>query len=177
MKELLVLGAEGSGKSLLIRRANEISENKFKIETSSESTIPTTGVDLMHVEVNSDIACNMREIGSAMSSRWDAYLPDCFGLIYVIDVSDFGSLPSAMVLLHEILSNKEVMSNKPILIAFNKTDCANDRAVNLSRNMMHLDRTLQEWPNMQTASGSCVTGSLALEVIKWMKITMPTVKS
>lgn len=177
MKEILVLGAEGSGKTLLIRRVNETSENKFNIEKSSESTIPTTGVDLMHVEVNPDVACNMREIGSAMSSRWDAYLPDCFGLIYIVDVSDFGSLPSALVLMHEILSNREVMRDKPILLAFNKTDCANDRAVNLCRNMMHLDSTLRDWPNIQTVSGSCVTGSLSIEVIEWMKTIFTTLKA
>ena len=170
MKELLVLGAEGSGKSLLIRRIKEVSEGKFVQDSANEYTIPTTGVEIVNVEPSSELSYNIREIGSAISSRWENYLADCCGLVFTIDVSDIGSLSSAMVLLHhEILNNKSLMKSRPILLAFTKTDCAPANAVAIAKNFLRLEDLLFQWSNMKITSGSCIDKSLAGSVISWLE--------
>ena len=169
MKEILVLGAEGSGKSLLIRRVKEHTEGKFSVDTTSESTIPTTGVEIVHVELSSDVSCNVREIGSAISSRWDSYLSESCGLIFAVDVSDLGSLSSALVLLHEILSNTPLMVNKRLLLVLNKTDCVERSSVVLAKNILRLNELQRLWPLMSVRCGSCVSGDICESVIDWMK--------
>lgn len=169
MKELLVLGAEGSGKSLLIRRIKEVAECKFNQDTANEYTIPTTGVEIVNVESSSELSFNVREIGSAISSRWENYLADCCGLVFTIDVSDWGSLSSAMVLVHhEILNNKVVMSKRPIVLAFTKTDCAPDDAVVVAENFLRIVDLQRQWPNVKTVSGSCIDKSLASKIMAWI---------
>ncbi len=168
MKEVLVLGAEGSGKSLLIRRIGDQSKDSFHLETASESTIPTTGVEIVNVEFG-QTSVNIREIGSAMSSRWDSYLEDCVGVIFIIDVLDFGSLSSAQVMLHELMTNNLTLKKRGILIVFNKLDAAEPTALRKWQNILRFENMLIEWPNMQYLCGSCVSpSSLPSDTLAWL---------
>ena len=69
MIELLVLGAEGAGKSLLIRNLKQLCSDDVTND-QSESTIPTMGVDISTVVVE-EVEINVREIGASMASRYD----------------------------------------------------------------------------------------------------------
>jgi GTPase SAR1 family protein len=125
MVELLVLGPEGSGKTLLIRKFKQLCTQGDEEGDQSESTIPTVGVDISSVDVNG-ISLDIREIGATMASKWESYYLDCSALVFVIDVSDLGALPSDLVLLHEVLSNRLSLLNKPFAILFNKIDIVSD---------------------------------------------------
>jgi GTPase SAR1 family protein len=130
--EILILGAESSGKTVFIRRLLEISTNinassiiasDLSIPTQLDlSAIPTVGVDITKIALSSDKSFVFREIGSALASKYDVYLPQAQAIIYLIDAADIGSAASAMILLYEILSYKQYLCNKSLAIVMNKTD-------------------------------------------------------
>lgn len=81
--EILLLGAEGSGKTLLIRRVKEFLDGKNsnsskisdlepkkfeKSENLMNNTIPTVGMDLSHVRIDHKDFL-LRELGSSISQR------------------------------------------------------------------------------------------------------------
>ena len=123
--ELLVLGPENSGKSLLINRLKQLCIDSEDEGDHSEATIPTVGVDISTVEINGT-SLTIREIGATMASKWDCYMSECSALLFVIDASDLGAVASDLVLLHEILSNRPLLFKKPFAILFNKTDLVED---------------------------------------------------
>ena len=117
VKEILVLGNQSSGKSLFITRLLSINDLK-KI-----STIPTTGTELHNLQIR-DIDYNLREVGGLMSSQWMSYIEYCNILLYMIDLSDLGSLATTIILLYEILDCIQYNSSKsiPFAVVFNKND-------------------------------------------------------
>lgn len=126
MLEVLVLGAEGSGKSLLIRKLKQLCANDVEEdEDQSESTIPTVGVDISTLRIEGT-ELGIREIGATMASKWSSYIPDCVALLFVIDVSDLGMLASNLVLLYEVLANGQHFKDRPFAILFNKLDLVCD---------------------------------------------------
>jgi GTPase SAR1 family protein len=177
MVELLVLGPEGSGKSMVIRGLNELNDEPATNDNGStmvgakepisESTIPTVGVNLSHIEFKSTavssttITLDVREIGAAMASRWDCYLEDCAALLFVIDVSDLGSLASSFVLLYEVLSNKEYLANKPLAILLNKLDLVGDPSTSIpivyhTLRIDDLQRCGVDFPQITVLAGSAL---------------------
>jgi GTPase SAR1 family protein len=94
-QEILILGPEGSGKTLFSKRllgeSMTLSQNSSYLflesnldylEATTEGTIPTVGSDIINLKINGR-AVILREVGSAMASRWDKYLPDCDCLMVV----------------------------------------------------------------------------------------------
>lgn len=173
MSEVLVIGGEQAGKSMFIRRMKEVmhaqqQQQPWDATTSSEATLPTVGVELHTISLNPEQSVNIREIGSALSSRWDSYLPECSHIIFVIDASDFGNLASSMVLLHELLANDTMLVNKPILIAINKTDMVDQQTLLMVNNFLRVD-VLRQNKNISIVYGSCMDGSLCYTTIEWLK--------
>lgn len=187
MVELLVLGPQGSGKSLVIRRLDELNEKVQSttdvvttvgtVDPSSESTIPTVGVNLSHIEFKSPatsstiMKLDVREIGAAMASRWDCYLEDCAALLFVIDVSDLGSLASSFVLLYEVLANKEYLANKPLAILLNKLDLVGDPATSIpivyhSLRIGDLQRCHIDFPQITVLAGSALDLHSSAECVR-----------
>jgi GTPase SAR1 family protein len=170
MVELLVLGPESSGKSLVIRRLSELCvTNQGHVEVVSpsttgdefsESTIPTVGVNISSIQIG-DLSLEIREIGAAMASRWDTYIPDCSALLFVIDTSDMGSLASSLVLLYEVLSNETALKEKPLAILFNKLDLVGDpqTTLNVFYNTLRIDDLISRsstWKHLVLLSGTAL---------------------
>mmetsp|Transcript_2255 Transcript_2255/g.3547 ORF Transcript_2255/g.3547 Transcript_2255/m.3547 type:complete len:241 (-) Transcript_2255:125-847(-) len=186
MGEVLVLGGESAGKTLFIRRLSEYEQQKGTTAKGSanpsEACMPTVGVDLTTIEFrrhtssavgggSGSIATStydMREIGSALSSRWESYLPDSHQIIFLIDSSDTGTLVSSLVLLHEMLysitqtekskqhgqssgdirsaishtgtgADSQENTKKSILVALNKTDLVTHKSLLASMNFLDFD--------------------------------------
>ena len=140
MVELLILGAEGSGKSLLIRKLKQLCTITEEIdEDQSESTIPTIGVDISSIEVDG-IDLTVREIGGSMASKWHSYIPDSSALLFVIDVSDLGMLASNLVLLYEVVAYENILKDKSFAILFNKMDLVSDpKSIAVVYNTLRID--------------------------------------
>jgi GTPase SAR1 family protein len=177
MPELLVLGGEGSGKSLLIRRLKEVLSCTYDPTKSLESTLPTVGVELNSITVPIPSSptsehmrsFNTREIGSTLSSRWENYIPECSFLIFVVDVFDAGRLAATFVLLHEALSH--LPTSVPVLLCLNKVDMVSQQVLNSAQNFLNLDAIQKEY-NFKILTGSCLNETLATGVINWIQ-TLP----
>ena len=167
MSEILVLGGENAGKSLFIRRMRELllEGHGFDLTLSSESTQPTIGVELCELHL-SDCKIEVREIGSTLSSQWAKYIPNCSGIIFLIDVSDPGHLSSVIVLLHEVLSNNS--DNNKVLLGLNKLDLVDKCRLVMARNFLRLSELKTSHPCVEVISGSCMDGSLCIAAMKWM---------
>ena len=167
--EVLILGGDGAGKSLLVRRLKELqnANSGDGFDESLEGTMPTVGVEINTIDING-LNVNLREIGSSISLRWDAYIPDCNHLVFVSDISDTGSIGSTMALLHEVLSCYEGLRNKPILLAFNKIDLCSKRSYTVAFNMLRVEELMERNGNISLVNGSCTNGSLATAVANWL---------
>lgn len=214
--EVLVLGAESSGKTLLVRRLLELSRllntsnlpvvpTSFTVPSPSLlisssnsdgvdtielnydltrdifeqdgyahdlSTIPTVGVELSTLALSSSSSVKLREIGSVMASKYDAYIPYCRGIIFLVDTSDFGSLASATILLHEILGQDVSMTGKAVAIVFSKLDLADEIVLYEVKRRLRLD----DLKNLMASysipltfySGSCSDFKMASEIFTWI---------
>jgi GTPase SAR1 family protein len=176
--EVLFLGAEGCGKSLLIRRLCEICKfsrqytsaepiSKDTIDLSAENTIPTIGVDLNFLALSDSVNLNIREVGATMASRWDSYYDGCSTIIFIIDSSDLGSVAAAVTLLHEVLSNCKRLTSKYFAVAFTKTDLSDPITVTYMDNILRIQEICLRYPNLCIFRGSSLDGSLALLLMEW----------
>jgi hypothetical protein len=128
----------------------------------------------------------LREVGSAMSSRWDKYLPDCDCLMvrpnpsiaetnfqkYVIDISDTGSFASAWILLNEVLNQRLFLDGKPIMLVFNKSDLSDPVTRAIAFNTLRVDDLLslaaQKGLGIHVCYGSSTNLKLAESILKWL---------
>ena len=181
MKEVLVLGAEGCGKTLFISRLKTISQNGSSGSSSgsptssesSESTAPTVGVELTSIEWDS--CCDaflVREVGSSLSLRWESFIPECSCLVFLVDCSDFGSFSSSLVLLAEVLSAATLTlchGSKSVLLAFNKSDLADSSTIAICYNVLDIDGLLSRTDiNVTFVTGSSIDCSLCYAALRWM---------
>lgn len=89
---------------------------------------------------------------------------------YMIDASDTGSLASAWVLLNELISQKEDLEGKPIVIVLNKSDISDPLVRNMALNILRINDLIDARPGtVHIFSGSCLNLKLAEEILKWMK--------
>ncbi|KAK3285909.1 hypothetical protein CYMTET_6502 [Cymbomonas tetramitiformis] len=93
--DVLVLGVQGCGKSLLVRRVLNIAQNSSG--SSSEKldfdVVATIGVELQRM-VHKRGKILMREVGGGMLPIWAQHMRDWRMLIYVIDASDPSMAPN-----------------------------------------------------------------------------------
>jgi hypothetical protein len=103
----------------------------------------------------------------------------CFfcALQFVIDISDPGGYPAAMIHLTELLTTLKDADSKneripKVLLIFNKTDLADATTHSLALNVFRLGEviTLYQAPSrcIQTFSGSCMNLQLAKVILKWI---------
>lgn len=168
--DILFLGPEGCGKTLLMRRIKEVIKSKLSklLEKDSifspESTIPTIGVDLITVDVSEVFSMNLREVGAAMVSRWESYIPSCSCLVFIIDASDVGSIASCYTLLMEILSNYQ----KPIILTINKIDISEPSNLYFIENILRINEIKRKFFNIYLLRGSALDGTLATVLLEWI---------
>jgi GTPase SAR1 family protein len=133
MRELLLLGAAGSGKSIFAQRLRRLlleragrhwaDEQKEALKgqdrhalANSEATMPTVGVELSEVELPAGAGpgggtWSLREVGGSLAGRWASYLPHCDHVLFLADAADPAGLASAQVLLHEVLLELEELAD------------------------------------------------------------------
>ena len=179
VKECLVIGGEGSGKSILIRRMKELQQSASSSSTSSSiyeafnpSTQPTVGVDLIDVEWKGR-GVKLRELGSAISSRWSAYFKEANMVVYLVDTADIRQWSNALIQLYDMTSYKEEWTGKDLLIVMTKTDISAvaQQSACLSFLKLPNPELHKIWRRVKIIFGSCLENELATAVLEWLVTT------
>ena len=126
--QLLVLGLEGVGKTLFLKRLQTISaqmnlpqySQKSQELGEAPSTIPTVGVNLVTVSFGKR-KYTFRELGGAMAPIWSNYFKDANYLVFLFDVANRFQISASCIQLLEVLSAKQTQ-DKAVLLLFNKID-------------------------------------------------------
>uniref|UniRef100_A0A1A7WL33 ADP-ribosylation factor-like 16 n=2 Tax=Iconisemion striatum TaxID=60296 RepID=A0A1A7WL33_9TELE len=113
----LLLGATGSGKTLLLKRLKFLTLHG-PCERSCPPTLPTVGTNLTDFTLNKK-KVTVRELGGCMGPIWPSYFTDCFSLIFVVDSANIAQISSSCIQLLSVLS-AEPLCSASVLILFNK---------------------------------------------------------
>nr|XP_048285239.1 ADP-ribosylation factor-like protein 16 isoform X3 [Myodes glareolus] len=100
----LLLGAAGVGKTLLVKRLQNILPHHV-------------GTNLTDIVAHRKIT--IRELGGCMSPIWSSYYGNCHSLLFVMDASNPTQLSASCVQLLGLLSAEE-LAKASVLILFNK---------------------------------------------------------
>lgn len=138
MRELLVLGPEGGGKTLLVRRLAALLSAADALDQAliALAIAPTVGQEVLTLELQTG-AVTVREVGGAVASGWASYLPACHALMYVVDLADVCSIATVMVHMHELFFS-EGLKDKRILIVFNKADLVDEARIHSFLNTLRV---------------------------------------
>lgn len=194
MKNVLVLGLDGAGKTLLVRQlAAMLVKSKRSlldrlVASASPSspapaspaaaddqanavnpdTQPTIGVE--HAVLPFDArTCGVCEVGAQLLPMWRAYFSACDLWVFVIDLSNASQLAGAAVELFTVLSDPE-MRRKPKLLLLNKVDAFFTLDDAVVRAYLCLDELLAspEVAPIAVQKASALTGQHMDQVIKWV---------
>lgn len=169
MEEILIIGGENSGKTLFIKRLIGLTSSilsDLKTNYVNETTLPTIGVEITNIELNNK-SYNIREIGSTLLLQWNAFIPDCHYLIYVIDCSDYSNVITSQIQIYEILTSNQ-LNKKPFLLALNKMDLVDDVSLSIIHNFLDFPKLKTEY-NIDVISGSSIDTTLCNALFDWIK--------
>jgi GTPase SAR1 family protein len=200
MKNVLVLGLDGAGKTLLVRQlAAMLVKSKRSlldrlVATASPSssssgppdeqgsvvnpdTQPTIGVEHAVLPFESR-ACSFCEVGAQLLPMWRAYFAGCDLWIFVIDLNNASQLAGAAIELFSVLSDPE-MRRKPKLLLLNKVDAYFTLDDTVVRAYLCLDELLSspEVSPIAVQKASALTGQHMDQVIKWVNQSVTTSSS
>lgn len=145
--ECLLIGAERSGKSSLLKRLKWLSQQqlhktKKSVKASpfptAPATVPTVGTNIESLEVDAKRKVTIRELGGAMAPIWAESYEECRCVIFVIDRSNPMHLSASTILLLEALA-ASALKNKPFLLVLGKSDLADVISERETSNILRLD--------------------------------------
>ncbi|KAK9881498.1 hypothetical protein WA026_016381 [Henosepilachna vigintioctopunctata] len=113
---LLLVGLDNAGKTVAA---------KGLVREPIDDVVPTVGFHTVQLSYKNFIV-KIYDLGGAVNFRgiWHKYFVDAYGIIFVIDSSDFERLDEAKEVLKSVLSHDKV-SGKPLLFLANKQDSEN----------------------------------------------------
>ncbi len=178
--ECLILGPEGVGKTLLLKKLKNhvlslnksTSNNALTFNTDSTAgiihTVPTAGTNIERVKLSNSVTCKLRECGQSIAPLWRSYFNDCNMVIYVVDITNSVQISAATMLLLDILTAKELRS-KPLLIFLNKCDCELKISATELKSIMRIDELMETATQpLKVLEGSCVTEDGLRTVTEWI---------
>ncbi|XP_077680424.1 ADP-ribosylation factor-like protein 10 isoform X2 [Eretmochelys imbricata] len=112
MRQVLVLGLEGAGKSSVLHYISS--------EAAKDRTAPTQGFNSVQVYAEG-FQIDLLELGGSQNLRfyWNQYLSQAHVLVFVVDSSDGPRLPTARQELHWLLAEDPRL---PLVVLANKQD-------------------------------------------------------
>ena len=169
LQRCLVLGPQGSGKSLLVKKLKAVAGEAAGERRAVLPTLPTVGAFVEELSLGRGRGCRLREYGGAMAPVWSSNFADCDLVVFVVDATDHTHISAATILLLELLGHRD-LSGKPVLLVFNKLDRHCPVSLTEYKSVMRLGDILQHAPqSLSVVEGSCVQGTeLVTLVFKWI---------
>lgn len=180
--ECLVLGAEGTGKTLLLKKlVSKTSEtNKSRRGATSSntyskpscdgilSTIPTVGTNIEDLKVDKKFSCKLREYGGSMAPLWSSAYSRCNVVVFVVDAGNSTQISASTMLLLDVLTAK-ALERKPLLIFFNKMDSQAGMSLVEMKSVMRLSDLIRNaTQTVRVVQGSCATGEGLDSILEWI---------
>uniref|UniRef100_A0A1A8UEF1 ADP-ribosylation factor-like 16 n=2 Tax=Nothobranchius TaxID=28779 RepID=A0A1A8UEF1_NOTFU len=164
----LLLGATGSGKSLLLKRLQVLSLHGSCEVGSPPPTLPTVGTNLTDLTLKKK-KVTVRELGGCMGPIWPSYFTDCFSLIFVVDSANIAQISSSCILLLSVLS-AEPLCRASVLILFNKRDIPCIMSLVEIKSLFRIDDIIASAPqSITTKEVSASSGQGLQEVLSWLE--------
>lgn len=165
----LILGPQGAGKTLFLRRLNTYLNIKDQdLPGVSSTTIPTVGTILVNVMVNKKQEVVIRELGGAMSPIWSSYLKNCSTLMFMVDMSNRLQVAAGCILLLTTLTDQSLATER-VLILLNKTDLPTCMSRFEFESLFRLDDILKHTKlKVNVLEVSAYTGQGLGEVLDWL---------
>lgn len=173
--QLLVLGSEGVGKTVMLKRLQTLTAQQNLAQAQQRedlgeapSTIPTIGVNLVTLTHNKR-KYTFRELGGAMGPIWNNYFKDASYLVYVVDTARRTQVASSCIQLLEVLSSKETQE-MPVLLIFNKIDSPDCMSVSEISALIRLpDILANAKQDITVFECSFRDGTGLHEILKWLQ--------
>uniref|UniRef100_A0A3Q2QPI0 ADP-ribosylation factor-like 16 n=1 Tax=Fundulus heteroclitus TaxID=8078 RepID=A0A3Q2QPI0_FUNHE len=163
----LLLGATGVGKTLLLKRL----QNILYALDSPPSTLPTVGTNLTDLTMKKK-KVTVREIGGCMGPIWPSYFQDCFSVIFMVDSANTVQISSSCIQLLSVLS-AEPLSNAAVLILFNKRDMPCLMSLTEIKSLFRMDDIIASAPQpVTTLEVSARSGQGLQEVLSWLESSL-----
>ncbi|OWZ12875.1 hypothetical protein PHMEG_00013895 [Phytophthora megakarya] len=195
MRTGLVLGLDGTGKTLLlrqltaqlVRKQKTVLErlvafalnpcNNNKDENSNNDgdyvvdakTQPSVGVEHWTLPLDGGKTCMLREVGGQLLPMWPSYFDSCHFWLFLVDASNATQLTASAIELFSILSVDE-MRHKPKLLVINQIDATYVVDDTILQTYLCLDRLLAELDSgpVQIIKASALTGENVEQILKWL---------
>uniref|UniRef100_A0A3Q0RA31 ADP-ribosylation factor-like 16 n=1 Tax=Amphilophus citrinellus TaxID=61819 RepID=A0A3Q0RA31_AMPCI len=165
----LLLGATGVGKTLLLKRLQNILCDELE---TPPSTLPTVGTNLTDLTLKKKKKVTVRELGGCMGPIWPSYFKDCSSVIFMVDSANTAQISSSCIQLLSVLS-AEPLSNASVLILFNKRDMPCIMSLIEIKSLFRMDDIVASATQPITIlEASARSGEGLKEVLSWLESVM-----
>lgn len=162
----MFLGPKSSGKTLLLKRLQTLSEEKRLTPFDPiPSTKPTEGIENSNFKFRG-LNFVFKELGGDSISEWENYSKSPKALVYVFDAADLTKTATNIVWLHEILTNPN-LETKPIMIVLSKCDVPDCIRFSVLDEIIGFERVLNP-SRLSFLETSSVVGVGLSEIFHWI---------
>ncbi|XP_071385892.1 ADP-ribosylation factor-like protein 16 isoform X2 [Centroberyx affinis] len=167
----LLLGATGVGKTMLLKRLQNIlcaltSHGSCELG-EPPATLPTVGTNLTDLTVKRK-KVTVRELGGCMGPIWPSYFTDCSSVIFVVDSANITQISSSCIQLLSVLS-AEPLRTASVLVLFNKRDVPCTMSLVEMKSLFRMDDIIASATQpITTLELSARSGQGLKEVLSWL---------
>ncbi|OHT05807.1 hypothetical protein TRFO_26416 [Tritrichomonas foetus] len=166
MGEILFMGPKGSGKTLLLKRMQTLSEEKRLTPFDPiPHTKPTEGIEPNNFKFRG-MNFVFKELGGASINEWEQHAKSPKAIVFVFDAADMTKTASNIVSLNDVLQNHN-FEQKPVLIVLSKCDVPDCIRFNIIDEIIGFDRTLNP-SRLSFLETSSVVGVGLSDIFHWI---------
>lgn len=165
-KRILVLGLDGAGKSSILAKFSN------KSDEDSQDKKPTEGFHITCLQAGG-VSLNIWEVGGSekVRSYWGNFIQDTSVLVFVLDASDANRLQEAVTQLKQLVDDPR-LQKVPIVVLANKQDISGAKTVHEIKEFLSLHFN-EDQANKITVMGTQAPPASAIhssvrEVEQWL---------